>query len=456
MMQDKQFDRDWLLLPALVLALGDTAILQVLLNISFMIRNALIPEYPLAVGVMHYFDLHAATLLVPAGYALAGLYPGYGLDPVMRLRLRVSVAVVALLAVILFDYLAQSGSWSRGTLLITLALSVVILPAWETLAINLLRRYGRWGQRIVLFGVEPARHGIKKRLLADPDIGWRVAEEADWPPTADAAQRGIRLAMLARPSDTVLPATLDTLPYRRILVVPDFGRMQNESVEVRSIGQGTLVLDMRRNVAGGLNAMLKRGSDLVLGLLALLVALPMIALAALAVKLLSPGPAFYAQQRHGRHGIHFRLWKLRTMVPDAEARLTDVLQHSAAARVEWERSKKLTSDPRIIPAIGNFLRRYSIDELPQLWNVVRGEMSLVGPRPLPDYHEATLAPDTRALRRLVRPGITGLWQVSGRSDLEQREMEEIDCIYIRNWSLWLDLHILLKTVVEVLLARGAR
>jgi lipopolysaccharide/colanic/teichoic acid biosynthesis glycosyltransferase len=116
---------------------------------------------------------------------------------------------------------------------------------------------------------------------------------------------------------------------------------------------------------------------------------------------------------------------------------------------------KLREDPRIIPRIGHFLRRFSIDELPQLWNVLRGEMSLIGPRPLPDYHLAALDQAGTDLRRHVRPGMTGLSQVSGRSSRSLEEQQHLDGYYVRNWSLWLDLHILARTVLAVVRGRGA-
>jgi lipopolysaccharide/colanic/teichoic acid biosynthesis glycosyltransferase len=187
----------------------------------------------------------------------------------------------------------------------------------------------------------------------------------------------------------------------------------------------------------------------------LVAAAPVVLLLAALVKLVSPGPAFFAQERHGRDGVPFRMWKLRTMVPDATGRLDQLLASSAKARGEWEQRMKLREDPRVIPVIGRLMRRFSLDELPQLWNVIKGEMSLVGPRPLPDYHLSRFSETARQLRGRIRPGLTGLWQVSGRSSCTLEEQERLDTYYFRNWSLWLDIDILARTVTTTLGAKDA-
>jgi lipopolysaccharide/colanic/teichoic acid biosynthesis glycosyltransferase len=143
------------------------------------------------------------------------------------------------------------------------------------------------------------------------------------------------------------------------------------------------------------------------------------------------------------------------MYPDAERMLEAYLDSSPAARIEWDRFCKLKKDPRILPGVGHFLRKTSLDELPQLWNVLKGEMSLVGPRPFPSYHNERFHPEFRALRTQVMPGLTGLWQVAARSDGDLGVQESLDGYYIRNWSLWLDVYLLIRTVQIVLATKGA-
>jgi len=198
----------------------------------------------------------------------------------------------------------------------------------------------------------------------------------------------------------------------------------------------------------------KRGLDLVLASIVLLLALPVIAVSALAILIVDGRPMFFSQQREGLDGRSFRLLKLRTMRRDAEARLAEVLASDSKLSEEWDRYLCLRNDPRVLPYVGRFLRRTSIDELPQLINVLRGEMSLVGPRPPLASEVETYAHDVRR-RLLVKPGMTGLWQINGRSDLSWDESVRFDLYYVENWSVMSDLIILWRTGRAVLRSSGA-
>jgi lipopolysaccharide/colanic/teichoic acid biosynthesis glycosyltransferase len=164
-------------------------------------------------------------------------------------------------------------------------------------------------------------------------------------------------------------------------------------------------------------------------------------------------PIFF-QKRIGLDGQEFTIWKFRTMIPDAGQALDRFISSNESIRSAWDETFKLKEDPRIT-AVGRWIRRYSIDELPQLVNILMGHMSLIGPRPLPAYHHRQLSASTRAVRELVKPGLTGLWQISGRSDIGNRGMELWDPYYVRNWSPKLDLSILFRTIRTVLNGSGA-
>jgi Undecaprenyl-phosphate galactose phosphotransferase WbaP len=197
----------------------------------------------------------------------------------------------------------------------------------------------------------------------------------------------------------------------------------------------------------------KRLTDIFLALFLGLLALPFGLVAAAAIVIESGAPVFFTHQRLGRGRRTFRLWKFRTMVPDGEEVLAAYFAEHPGAALEWERTHKLREDPRITN-VGRFLRRTSLDELPQLWNVLKGEMSLVGPRPIVTGEVAEYG-SAYVLYAQVAPGLTGLWQVSGRNDTSYRHRVELETRYIRHWTPAMDLGILLRTIPVVLTGKGA-
>jgi len=251
-----------------------------------------------------------------------------------------------------------------------------------------------------------------------------------------------------------LPGLLQELNFPRVIVIPDLTGVASLWVTARDFG-GCLGLEIKKNLLIGRNHKLKRLMDYAVGLPLFIGTLPLVAAAAVWIKLASRGPVFYRQMREGFDGRRIPVWKLRTMYVDGDRLLEEWLESHPEDRQEWTRYFKLRHDPRVLPVIGRLLRRTSLDELPQLWTVLKGEMSLVGPRPFPYYHLEQLPPEFRTLRTRVLPGLTGLWQVSARSEGDVKVQEALDTYYIRNWSPWLDLYILARTVAAVLMARGA-
>lgn len=233
-----------------------------------------------------------------------------------------------------------------------------------------------------------------------------------------------------------------------LVVAPALLDIAGPRIHMRQVGGMPLVYVDKPQVSRA-QGLLKRSFDLLVASLMLLAATPVMVLAAFAIKLDDRGPVFYRQERSGRDGVRFAMWKFRSMSVDADQRLAELTARSDTDGVLF----KMRDDPRIT-RVGRWLRRFSIDELPQLFNVVRGEMSVVGPRPpLPGEVEAYPAHMHRRL--LVRPGLTGLWQVSGRSDLPFDEAIRMDLYYVDNWSLVGDVLIMLKTIRAVLLSKGA-
>jgi Undecaprenyl-phosphate galactose phosphotransferase WbaP len=290
------------------------------------------------------------------------------------------------------------------------------------------------------------RHGADDTSTALPVLGtldgWRADGGAEVVIVPDCE---------ALPRD---PAALYRLGAQQVLVVNRLGEFPSFGLQVRN-AVCFVALELSgqpRHPSEGL----KRAIDLAVALVLLLLAAPIIGLLALTIKLTDPGPAFYGQWRIGRYGTPIRVLKLRTMYKDAEQQLERVLASDPALRKYWQRYFKLSQDPRLLPWVGNLLRRTSLDELPQLWNVIRGDMSLVGPRPFPAYHLDAFDPEFQALRATVRPGLTGLWQISSRSNGDLDVQRAQDCFYIQNRSLWLDLYILIATLPAVIGAQGAK
>ena len=331
------------------------------------------------------------------------------------------------------------------------------------------RSHGRNLRNVLMVGTNSRARRFANMIEAKPELGFRVMGfvDEDW--------HGLEEALAE--IDGQLVADFHTLDqYLRdtqvdeVVVALPFSTSYRESkrivnmceeqgIMVRFVSQffdtrlakakvemfqGEPVLTLQPRVFEGWQSVVKRVIDLSASTVMLLFLLPLFVVAAVAIKLSSPGPVFFIQRRIGLNKRSFPLYKFRTMVPDAEKMLAELEHLNEVSGPVF----KIRKDPRITP-IGRFLRKSSIDELPQLWNVFRGEMSLVGPRPLPLRDVEGFDRDRHRRRFSVRPGITCLWQVMGRSSIPFEVWMDLDLEYIDNWSLWLDLKILLKTIPVV-------
>jgi Undecaprenyl-phosphate galactose phosphotransferase WbaP len=416
----------------------------------------------------------ALAVLIVAFYLGLGLYGGCGPSPCERFRLR----ALGVLAVLTVDLLVSVTN-GLGIGLLAVAFSGILLLVLgsytEAIVRGFLIHWKVWGAPAALVGCNAGNCLLAEQLLAEPELGLRPIGFLESPDDVHQRARPLPLPILGAMQD--LPrigehaevvifaarrqlaaheaACQGRLPFAQVLVAEEAEDMQSLWLHTRTLGR-SIGTEIRRGLYVARNLWLKRVIDLlVAGPLGLL-ALPAIAALALAIKAVDPGPGFYIQSRVGRDGRPLRVLKLRTMYCDAERRLEDYLENNSRARAEWRRYFKLSDDPRVLPIIGSFIRRASLDELPQLWNVIRGDMSLVGPRPFPSYHMQSFDPEFRLVRESVPPGLTGLWQVSSRSDGDLDVQKAQDLFYIRNWSIWLDFYIILQTLPAVLMARGAK
>jgi Undecaprenyl-phosphate galactose phosphotransferase WbaP len=307
---------------------------------------------------------------------------------------------------------------------------------------------------------EPDLGLVPVGFLDDDASKWRTVIE-DVPVIgplrmAHALRGAAKVIVLAMPgmSQPRVSELVSSLYFARILVIPNLFGMQTQWVTARDLG-GYLGLEIRKNLHIWHNQVIKRTMDYVVGVPALILSAPLIGVLALWIRRASPGPAFFCHEREGHYGEAIHVWKLRTMHPNADRLLEEHFERHPEDREQWYRYFKLPRDPRVIPGVGRLLRATSLDELPQLWNIVKGEMSLVGPRPFPAYHLEGFEADFRGLRSSVLPGLTGMWQVSKRSDADLMAQQALDTYYIQNWSLWLDLYLLFRTVRAVVSRSGA-
>ncbi|HLX55349.1 MAG TPA: exopolysaccharide biosynthesis polyprenyl glycosylphosphotransferase, partial [Aquella sp.] len=242
--------------------------------------------------------------------------------------------------------------------------------------------------------------------------------------------------------------------YTFVSIVPDISGLPLYGVELEHFfGNDQLFLRLQNNLSRRLNRIIKRVFDVLFSILGIIVLSPFLLLIAISIKVSAGGKILFKHRRIGMDGKYFYCMKFKTMYPHSHEILEKLLARDENAKAEWEKDFKLKNDPRVTK-IGAFLRKTSLDELPQLFNVIKGDMSLVGPRPIVDA-ELLRYGDDAYYYKLVKPGITGLWQISGRNDVDYTSRVRLDVYYTKNWSLWYDFVILFKTIAVVAIRSGA-
>jgi exopolysaccharide biosynthesis polyprenyl glycosylphosphotransferase len=342
-------------------------------------------------------------------------------------------------------------------------LAIICIPTARAAARALARRSAAYRQNTIVVGSDPVARVLAQKFASRPEYGIDVvgfvdegAPGAGQPSLLGGAadllelveRHGVERVVFSFPriddDDAVdLMRELSDAGIQ-VDIVPRYYELVAPGVDIHT-AEGIALVGLQPPRLSFSSQFLKRAMDLVVASVALVVLAPLLLVAALAIRLDSHGPVFFRQLRIGRGGRTFRIWKLRTMTADADERKADLAHLNIHALRESEpRMFKISDDPRVTK-IGAFLRRYSLDELPQLFNVLRGEMSLVGPRPLIPEEDKYVHQWAR--RRLdLQPGMTGLWQVTGRSALSFDEMVRLDYVYVAGWSLWKDFVLLLRTI----------
>ena len=429
-------------------------------------------------GLLGYdLRIRAAQILIPVvaisllAYWGARLYPAVALAPAEELHrcavvtTRVYFAVIILMAI---PALHQSA-WA---LLLPWALTIVSVPLMRSVLRSRCVHMAWWGHSAFVFVQCPRGRNLVLSLQKNPAFGIKPVAIFD----ENQETRGVLHGVPAFGGFSVASKLRDEYDVKyAILALPSYGPQQLRSLieeELRSFEHlivvpnpfgvsslaardvaGVLGIEVQQRLLSPYKRAIKRGLDLATLIASSVVVIPLVAVIAALIKLASPGPAFYGQKRLGLKGREFTAWKFRSMVTNGDEMLRQHLERNEQPREEWAREQKLKNDPRV-SRIGSILRKTSLDELPQLWNVLKGEMSLVGPRPIV-RNEVEKYGSYYDLYKKVPSGLTGLWQVSGRSDVSYEERTELDAYYVRNWSVWLDLVILARTVRALVLDRGA-
>ena len=457
-----------IILSSLPLLLADLLALGCSLSCAYGIASWL----PAATTIEFSWLLMLTALTMSATFAVLRLYPGTGLNAVVELG-QVGLATTLLLAIFLIAaHTFSTGTGTAWTLVVTCIILLATVPVFRGVARKLASPFHWWGQPVLVFGDGATAQSLYHYYLSHPRLGIRpvaivedlsnrsdehnAARTSHWSNRVKTLRRkhNVFWAVVSTPLTTSSAAVVRsysaTFPY--VLVVPDAEGMPNIRHQMFDCGNlpgilitNTLLLPLPRLV--------KSLMDYILVIIGGVLCLPLIATIVLAIKLTSRGPATYAQQRIGKGGRPFWAWKFRTMVVDADQVLQQYLDRDPVLRAEWERDHKLKNDPRVT-AVGYWLRKTSLDELPQLWNVLLGEMSLVGPRPIVTA-EIPKYGDWFELYEQTTPGITGLWQISGRNNTTYDLRVALDARYVLNWSPWLDLYILARTIKVVLCREGA-
>lgn len=387
-----------------------------------------------------------------------------------------SATIASSLIMILIFISKKQAQFSRTIVILAYVISLLLFPLSRYLTKILLVKFNVWKKKLIILGVHQTSLLILKSIKKNKTMGYEAIGFLDNDPQKIGKKY---LGVKVIGSFSELENIAKTYQSRDIIVttphwprkqlkellikcenlsesmwlIPRSGDFITEGVEVEVMGE-ILTLHIKKNLGKPWNLLIKSLFEKCLTFILIIIFLPLFTIIAIAIRLDSTGPIFYIQKRLGQRNRMFSLFKFRSMYINSDGKLLEYLNKNQEAKEEWEKYKKLKNhDPRVT-RIGRVIRRYSLDELPQLFNIILGKMSLVGPRPY--LIEELQGEDSfKNILTKVKPGVTGLWQISGRSELPFKERIAIDEYYIRNWSLWLDIVILLKSIKVLFSSKGA-
>jgi len=413
--------------------------------------------------------------IFPVIFQFLNLYPGVSLAPAEEMRRFFSGSFMAYGGIIIARLIERDNWDSINTaFIISFIFSTIILLIARSATHWLLHKIKLGGISTVIYGCGSTGKLVADCLLGSIRSGYvpvlflddSLSDEEkyrDIPVIHDLSagpeivkRYNIKMAIVAMPEldSQKLTHLLNTSvnSFRYNVIIPNFFNFSNIWMSVRDFS-GVLGIETSNKLKRFWNLAIKRFMDLFVVIIGGILLLPFFLFIALLIKINSPGPVLYKQKRLGRNGKYFYAYKFRSMVVDAEKQLQNILDADPSFNEEWINNHKLHNDPRIT-SIGRILRRTSIDEFPQIINILKGDMSLVGPRPIVDEEVEKYGEDYNRISS-IKPGLTGMWQVSGRSDINYNDRVAYDTYYLQSWSVWLDLWIIFKTFAAVIQGRGA-
>ncbi|OHD55358.1 MAG: hypothetical protein A2Y33_04055 [Spirochaetes bacterium GWF1_51_8] len=448
--------------------------------IQFMFKN--IPPFFLS------FQNAAELLWVPLVFLMMNQFERLYLNRVpfweeARSLLKTStISILLITLVIYFSAMFGPNTVLRIVFVFLWIFSIIIFPLFRFLGKQALFKLGVWKENVIILGCGPEAIATIRGLKREDHLGYKVLGFLDDDPanqdrsidvdgteykvlgeiknfTKFVNMLDIQTVFIAvrYENDEKLAHIINNV-YRyvkRVILIPEIHGVSVFNSELHYLyAERLFMIRVRNSLKSKFNMFIKRIFDLVLSLAGFVVILPFFLLVAFLVKITSKGGIFYGHPRVGKDGKEFKAWKFRTMYYDSEERLKHILATDPKAKKEWKASFKMKNDPRITP-LGKLLRKTSMDELPQIINILVGQMSLVGPRPVVREELESHYGDFAEYYYSVKPGLTGLWQVSGRSDTDYHYRVQTDAWYVQNWNLWLDIIILFRTPLAVLRGKGA-
>lgn len=415
-------------------------------------------------------------------FAANGLYPGIMNSPTEDIKHYFGCTFFSFLAIILTVYLGNvnddyqfleaifkdsTGKAVACAFMIAIPICTIALPAFREIAKHTFAHFRWWGVPVIIYTDKTSGNFIIDKLIKLKYLGYHPAVIIDsnakepseyqgipvYPPSEDLHKQikahNIKQAIIC---DYKGDMSYIMSSYRYTTTVSKHQAFFTNTQQLKDIG-GIIGFSSIHNLTFKRNLFIKRCIDVLAILITMPIVLPVMIILGILTKLTSKGPIFYGHKRIGKNGKEIKCWKFRSMCVNSQEILEQILATDPVRRAEWEKDRKFLDDPRVTK-FGKLLRKTSLDELPQLFNILVGQMSLVGPRPVTEP-ELVKYGDYKDYVLSVSPGLTGMWQVSGRSDTGYEERISFDTYYIQNWSIWLDIWILIKTVWVVLVGKGA-